>query len=62
MLKDFGGQQRPVVQNGANSGVGVAVIQLAKQMGIKTVNIVRNRPEIDKLKQKLQVHYMHYVR
>jgi mitochondrial enoyl-[acyl-carrier protein] reductase / trans-2-enoyl-CoA reductase len=30
-----------VIQNAANSGVGRAVIQIAKQLGIKTVNVVR---------------------
>lgn len=53
MLSDFGGQERPVVQNGANSGVGRAAIQLARQLGIRTVNIVRDRPEVDLLKQQL---------
>jgi trans-2-enoyl-CoA reductase len=32
-----------VVQNGANSGVGEAVIQLCKLWGLKTFNIVRDR-------------------
>jgi mitochondrial enoyl-[acyl-carrier protein] reductase / trans-2-enoyl-CoA reductase len=32
-----------LVQNGANSGVGQNVIQLAKIRGIKTVNIIRDR-------------------
>ncbi|MGB8356255.1 MAG: 2-enoyl thioester reductase domain-containing protein [Chthoniobacteraceae bacterium] len=36
-----------VIQNAANSGVGRAVIQIAKQLGIKTVSIVR-RPELIK--------------
>ena len=34
-----------VAQNAANSGVGVAVIQLARHLGIKTLNFVR-RPEL----------------
>lgn len=34
-----------IVQNAANSGVGLAVIQVAKSLGIKTVNVVR-RPEL----------------
>jgi len=42
-----------VVQNGSNSAVGQAVIQIAKTMGVKTVNVVRNRDEIAELKQKL---------
>jgi trans-2-enoyl-CoA reductase len=32
-----------VVQNGANSGVGQNVIQLARLRGLKTVNIIRDR-------------------
>lgn len=32
-----------VIQNGANSGVGRAVIQLAAAWGIQTINIVRDR-------------------
>lgn len=50
MLRDFGNLKPGdvVMQNGANSMVGLAVIQMARQMGIKTVNIVRSdRPEVD---------------
>ena len=32
-----------MIQNGANSGVGHAVIQLAAAWGFNTVNIVRDR-------------------
>lgn len=32
-----------VIQNAANSGVGQAVIQIAKAFGIKTINVVRDR-------------------
>ncbi|KJA15563.1 hypothetical protein HYPSUDRAFT_148958 [Hypholoma sublateritium FD-334 SS-4] len=42
-----------VVQNGANSAVGQAVIQIAKARGLNTLNLVRHRPEIDELKQRL---------
>ena len=35
-----------IVQNGANGSVGLAVIQLAKAAGIKTVNIMRNRCQL----------------
>ncbi|KAI9315383.1 hypothetical protein BX666DRAFT_1962230 [Dichotomocladium elegans] len=55
MLKDFV-QLQPgdyVIQNGGNSAVGQAVIQIAKAWGIKTVNVVRNRPEIDQLREEL---------
>jgi trans-2-enoyl-CoA reductase len=43
-----------VIQNGANSSVGQAVIQIAKDMGLITVNIVRDREDIDQLKQYLK--------
>ena len=38
-----------VVQNASNSGVGVAVIQIAKSLGIKTMNFVRRETCKDKL-------------
>ncbi|KAF9473358.1 NAD(P)-binding protein [Pholiota conissans] len=43
-----------VVQNGANSAVGQAVIQIAKARGLQTLNFVRDRPDIASLKDKLQ--------
>jgi len=45
MLLDFTTLEKGdwVVQNGANSGVGQNVIQLAKIRGFKTVNIIRDR-------------------
>jgi len=46
MLEDFV-DLRPgdtVVQNGATSAVGQAVIQLCRERGVRTVNIVRDRP------------------
>ncbi|KAI5292021.1 mitochondrial 2-enoyl thioester reductase [Ascosphaera acerosa] len=45
-----------LVQNGANSGVGRAAIQLAREWGIKTLNVVRERatPELtEALRQEL---------
>ncbi|KAF9812627.1 hypothetical protein IEO21_06098 [Rhodonia placenta] len=42
-----------VIQNGANSAVGQAIIQIAAQQGVKTINFVRGRPDIDALKQQL---------
>lgn len=45
-----------LVQNGANSGVGRAAIQLAREWGIKTLNVVRERStpeETDALKKDL---------
>ena len=50
MLRDFA-DLKPgdvVIQNGANSMVGLAVIQIAKKMGLRTINIVRaDRPQVD---------------
>lgn len=31
-----------IIQNGANSMVGMAIIQMARERGIKTINIVRS--------------------
>jgi mitochondrial enoyl-[acyl-carrier protein] reductase / trans-2-enoyl-CoA reductase len=31
-----------IIQNGANSMVGLAVVQMAREMGIKTINVVRS--------------------
>ncbi len=39
-----------VLQNAANSGVGRALIQIAKKRGIRTVNLVRRPELIDELK------------
>ena len=45
MMLDFAELKKGdwVVQNGANSGVGQNVIQLARIRGFKTVNIIRDR-------------------
>lgn len=56
MLEDFV-QLSPgdvVVQNGANSSVGELVIQMAKRRGIRTVNIVRDRPNLEELSMHLR--------
>ncbi|ORE10963.1 NAD(P)-binding protein [Rhizopus microsporus var. microsporus] len=56
MLKDFV-KLNPgdyVIQNGGNSAVGQAVIQIAKAWGLNTINIVRNRPELDQLVNELE--------
>ncbi|XP_054166297.1 enoyl-[acyl-carrier-protein] reductase, mitochondrial-like [Oppia nitens] len=55
MLKDFVNLNKgdTVVQNGANSAVGVYAIQLAKEWQINTVNVVRDRPDFTELKQRL---------
>lgn len=34
-----------IVQNGANSSVGQSVIQLARKKGVKTINVIRSRPD-----------------
>ncbi|CAL5866656.1 uncharacterized protein PFLUO_LOCUS865 [Penicillium psychrofluorescens] len=46
-----------LIQNGANSGVGRAAIQLGREWGIKTLNVVRERKtpeETQALKQELK--------
>ena len=43
-----------VIQNGANSAVGQMLIQIAAQMGIRTINVVRNRANLQDLVTKLQ--------
>ncbi|VDN59507.1 unnamed protein product [Dracunculus medinensis] len=56
MLKDFV-DLRPdetIIQNGANSAVGKAVIQLAKAVNVHTINIVRNRQNLDELVDELK--------
>ncbi|KAI9269688.1 hypothetical protein EDC94DRAFT_599654 [Helicostylum pulchrum] len=55
MLKDFVQLSRGdyVIQNGGNSAVGQAVIEIAKAWGLKTINVVRNRPDIDNLRKEL---------
>ncbi|HMG06337.1 MAG TPA: 2-enoyl thioester reductase domain-containing protein, partial [Chthoniobacterales bacterium] len=52
MLHDFV-SLRPgewVVQNAANSGAGRAVIQIARELGYKTVNIVRREELVEELR------------
>lgn len=56
MLRDFE-QLNPgdvIIQNGANSMVGLCVIQMAREMGVKTINIVRSdRPNVEETLQLL---------
>lgn len=56
MLRDFVALSPgdTVIQNGANSAVGQAVIQLCKVWNLQSVNVVRDRPNIGKLKNKLK--------
>jgi len=56
MLKDFV-QLKPgdwVIQNSANSSVGRAVIQLARALGYRTINLVRDRPDLPELVAELR--------
>ncbi|XP_011539842.1 enoyl-[acyl-carrier-protein] reductase, mitochondrial isoform X2 [Homo sapiens] len=56
MLMDFE-QLQPgdsVIQNASNSGVGQAVIQIAAALGLRTINVVRDRPDIQKLSDRLK--------
>ncbi|KAG9493042.1 hypothetical protein GDO78_001132 [Eleutherodactylus coqui] len=43
-----------VIQNASNSSVGQAVIQLAASLGITTINVVRDRPNLQSLVERLQ--------
>ncbi|XP_020839005.1 enoyl-[acyl-carrier-protein] reductase, mitochondrial isoform X2 [Phascolarctos cinereus] len=56
LLSDFE-QLRPgdsIIQNAANSGVGQAVIQIAAALGLRTINVVRDRPDLQKLTDRLK--------
>ncbi|KAI9859217.1 MAG: mitochondrial 2-enoyl thioester reductase, partial [Pleopsidium flavum] len=58
MLRDFvhldGEKGDWFVQNGANSGVGRAAIQLGRLWGYKSINVVRDRPGVEELKSELR--------
>jgi mitochondrial enoyl-[acyl-carrier protein] reductase / trans-2-enoyl-CoA reductase len=43
-----------ILQNAANSAVGQAVIQLAHAMGVRTINICRDRPDFEALETHLK--------
>ncbi|CAH1118343.1 unnamed protein product [Phaedon cochleariae] len=56
MLKDYV-EVKPgdtVIQNGANSACGVLAIQMCRQWGINTVNVIRDRPNVEELKTFLK--------
>ncbi|XP_006164651.1 enoyl-[acyl-carrier-protein] reductase, mitochondrial isoform X2 [Tupaia chinensis] len=56
MLADFE-QLQPgdsVIQNAANSSVGQAVIQIAAARGLRTINVLRGRPDIQKVTDRLK--------
>ncbi|KAH7707905.1 CBN-MECR-1 protein [Aphelenchoides avenae] len=57
MLKDFVPLDPgdSVLQNGANSALGRYIIQMCRIWGYKTVNIVRNRPNFDQVKVKMEL-------
>ncbi|XP_062995923.1 enoyl-[acyl-carrier-protein] reductase, mitochondrial [Elgaria multicarinata webbii] len=50
-----------VIQNAANSGVGQAVIQIAAAKGIKTINVVRDRANLQELVDRLKSLGADYV-
>lgn len=53
---DFGlsGKGEWFVQNGANSGVGRAAVQLGREWGIKSINVIREREGWQELKSELE--------
>lgn len=56
MIKDFYELKKgdTLIQNGANSAVGVYAIQLAKLWGLKSINVIRDRPNIDEVIKELK--------
>lgn len=56
MLKDFEklSPGDTVIQNGGNSAVGQLVIQLCKAWNLNSVNVVRDREDIEVLKKDLK--------
>ncbi|KAF7708704.1 hypothetical protein HF521_017761 [Silurus meridionalis] len=50
-----------VIQNAANSGVGQAVIQIAAAKGVHTINVVRDRPDLQQLTDRLKAMGATYV-
>ncbi|KAL2082505.1 hypothetical protein ACEWY4_022323 [Coilia grayii] len=63
MLHDFQHLEpgHTVIQNGANSAVGQAVIQIAAALGLRTINIVRDRPNYEALAAELKAMGADYV-
>lgn len=55
MLEDFVtlNSGDTIVQNGATSIVGQCVIQIARDRGIHSINVIRDRPGSDEVKEKL---------
>ncbi|GLT33842.1 hypothetical protein SLA2020_084000 [Shorea laevis] len=56
MLEDFTtlNSGDSIVQNGATSIVGQCIIQLARFRGIHNINIIRDRPGLDEVQEKLK--------
>lgn len=56
MLRDFIQLKSgdTVIQNGGNSAVGQAVIQLCRIWNIRSVNVIRDRPNVNELKNTLK--------
>lgn len=57
MLSDFE-KLKPgdtVIQNGGTSGVGQCVIQLCSVMGLNSISIIRDRPDLDDMRKYLQI-------
>ncbi|GMS95389.1 hypothetical protein PENTCL1PPCAC_17564 [Pristionchus entomophagus] len=55
LMMKMGGMEKGdwIIQNSANSGVGRAVIEIAKEKGYHTINVVRDRSNIKELKDEL---------
>jgi len=43
-----------IIQNASNSMVGLCVMQIAASRGIKTINVIRNRPDHEDLVEKMK--------
>lgn len=63
MIKDFHSLKpgETIIQNGANSAVGVYVIQLAKHWGLRTINVIRDRPNKTQIEDELKGYGADYV-
>lgn len=63
MMKDFCELKHgdTIIQNGANSAVGVYAIQLAKHWGVRTINVIRDRPNKSEIVDELTGYGADYV-
>lgn len=63
LLNDFVSLKKDdvIIQNGANSMVGVSVIQLANNLGVKSINIIRRRTDYDNLVERLKSYGAYIV-